>query len=116
MPDDFYSTKDYTEYLLEWLERDKEAGEPFFAYLAYTAPHNPLHAPAEFIEKYRGNYDDGYEVLRTQRFSELKKLGLIDQHHQLPPWLWLQEYRSFHAWSRHNVAVHACRKRRSRNA
>ena len=54
LPGDFYSTKYYTDTLLEWLERDQGDSRPFFAYLAYTAPHDPLHAPREYIDKYKG--------------------------------------------------------------
>ena len=49
LPEDFYSTKDYTDYLLEWIKRDQKSDQPFFAYLSYTAPHDPLHAPKEYI-------------------------------------------------------------------
>ncbi len=47
LPDDFYSTRYYTDRLLEWLERDKGRETPFFASYSVTAPHDPLHAPAE---------------------------------------------------------------------
>ena len=62
LPDDFYSTKYYTDILLEWMKRDHQDGKPFFAYLSYTAPHDPLHAPKEYIEKYKGKYDEGWDV------------------------------------------------------
>ena len=55
IPCPFYSTKDYTDHLLDWIEQDHEDGKPFFAYLAYTAPHDPLHAPQEYIDKYKGS-------------------------------------------------------------
>lgn len=86
LPADFYSTRYYTDSLLSWLELDKASGKPFFAYLAYTAPHDPLHAPTSYIEKYRGRYDEGFEVLRRQRFAALKARELIADHHELPPW------------------------------
>lgn len=85
LPSDFYSTKNYTDSVLTWMERDKENGQPFFAHLAYTAPHDPLQAPKSYIEKYKGQYDEGYEVLREKRFQQLKTLGLIPATHQLPP-------------------------------
>ncbi len=47
LPDDFYSTRYYTDILLEFLEGGRGDGEPFFAFLSYTAPHDPLHAPQE---------------------------------------------------------------------
>ena len=66
LPDDFYSTKDYTDNLLEWIKKDQGDGRPFFAYLSYTAPHDPLHAPREYIEKYKGKYDEGWDALRGE--------------------------------------------------
>ena len=48
LPDDFYSTKDYTDSVLGWMRKNHGDGKPFFAYLAYTAPHDPLHAPKEY--------------------------------------------------------------------
>ena len=86
LPDNFYSTKNYTDYILEWLERDKKEEKPFFAYLSYTAAHDPLHAPKEYIAKYKGKYDQGFEALRVQRFESLKKLGIIPETTNLPAW------------------------------
>jgi len=77
LPDDFYSTKYYTDILLKWIKEDHEEGRPFFAYLSYTAPHDPLHAPKQYIEKYKGKYDGGWDVLREKRLQGLKDLGII---------------------------------------
>jgi len=79
LPEDFYSTKNYTDILLEWMKKNRKDGKPFFAYLSYTAPHDPLHAPKEYIDKYRGMYDRGWDVLREKRLGRLKELGIIDQ-------------------------------------
>lgn len=49
---------------------------PFFAYLAFSAPHWPLQAPQHLITKYRGRYDAGPEVLRVQRLGRLQRMGL----------------------------------------
>lgn len=75
--EDFYSTRFYTQRMLEYLEQDRDDGKPFFAYLAYTAPHWPLQAPAESIARFKGWYDDGYEALYTRRFARQKALGLV---------------------------------------
>jgi arylsulfatase len=77
LPDDFYSSKDYTDALIEFIDANRGDRQPFFAYLSYTAPHDPLHAPAEYIEKYRGSYDEGWDVLAQRRLSKLKELGLV---------------------------------------
>lgn len=74
--DDFYTTRDYTERMIEYIEADRADDRPFFAYLAYTAPHWPLQAPPESIEKFRGWYDDGYEALYDRRLERAKTLGL----------------------------------------
>ncbi len=80
LPGDFYSTKYYTDTLLEWLERDQGDSRPFFAYLAYTAPHDPLHAPREYIDKYKGVYDQGWDVLGQERLAALKELGAVPEN------------------------------------
>ena len=77
LPDDFYSTQYYTDILLEFLEGDRGDGKPFFAYLSYTAPHDPLHAPKKYIEKYSGVYDLGWDELSQKRLQALKDLGII---------------------------------------
>ncbi len=75
--DDFYTTRFYTERMIEYIEQDRAEGKPFFAYLAYTAPHWPLQAPKESIAKFKGWYDAGYEALYAKRFATQKQLGLV---------------------------------------
>jgi arylsulfatase A-like enzyme len=79
MNQDFYSTRSFTDRLLEYLgERtEEEQAKPFFAYLAYTAPHWPLQAPQEDINRHAGKYDDGPDVLRLRRLEALKARGLV---------------------------------------
>jgi len=79
LPDDFYSTTYYTDMVLNWIKRDRNNSKPFFAYLAYTAPHDPLHAPKEYIDKYKGMYDTGWDALREKRLQSLKALGIINK-------------------------------------
>ncbi len=75
--DDFYTTRFYTQRMIEYIEQDRADGKPFFAYLAYTAPHWPLQAPDESIARFRGRYDAGYEALYASRFARMKELGLV---------------------------------------
>lgn len=77
LPEDFYSTNDYTNALIEFIDGNRNDGKPFFGYLSYTAPHDPLHAPAEYIEKYRGKYDEGWDALAMRRLAGLEELGLV---------------------------------------
>ena len=79
LPDNFYSTEFYTNKMIEYIDSNHQDNKPFFGYLAYSAPHWPLQAPAESIEKHFGNYDAGYEVLYQQRMAKIKALGLVDQ-------------------------------------
>ena len=85
LPADFYSTRAYTDYMLDWIGENHEDGAPFFGYLSYTAPHDPLHAPQEYIDKYTGTYDGGWDVLRETRLQNLKDLGIINENAQASP-------------------------------
>lgn len=77
LPADFYSTDYYTDKLIEYIG-DKELDAPFFGYLAFTAPHDPLHATDEKIAEFNdGRYDVGYDVIRQQRLANVKALGLV---------------------------------------
>jgi len=79
LPDDFYSTTYYTDKLLKFIDQNETDGKPFFAYLSYTAPHDPLHAPKTYIDKYKGKYDEGWDVLSEQRLQSLKELGIVQK-------------------------------------
>ncbi len=79
LPDDFYSTKYYTDTVLDWMDKNAGDGRPFFAYLAYTAPHDPLHAPEEYIARYEGKYSEGWDELRENRFQALVRAGILDK-------------------------------------
>ena len=57
----------------------------FFLYLAYTAPHWPMHALPEDIAKYRGKYQGGWDKLRETRYTRMLDLGIIDPRWKLAP-------------------------------
>ena len=81
LPQDFYSSDYFTTKLIDQLQASRDKGSrarPFFAYLAFTAPHWPLQAPPAVIAKYRGRYDAGYEALRAERLARQVRLGLLD--------------------------------------
>jgi len=77
VPADFFSTNFYTDKLIEYLDANRGDGKPFLALATYTAPHWPLQAPADFIDRYKGRYDVGYEVIRKRRIARQKLLGVI---------------------------------------
>ena len=82
-PKDFYTTDYFTKYALKYLEEYKNDKKPFFIYLAYTAPHDPLMAWPEDIDKYEGYYNDGYEKIRLARYKKQIKMELLNQF-QIP--------------------------------
>lgn len=77
--DDFFSSNFYTDKLIEYLETGIENDAPFFAYLAFAAPHIPVQAPESHINLYQGRYDEGYDVIRQRRLRELQRLGIISE-------------------------------------
>lgn len=79
LPADFYSSDYFASRLIDFLRepRGKGAGRPFFAYLAFTAPHWPLQAHPDDIARYKGRYDAGFEALRQQRLARQRELGIL---------------------------------------
>ncbi|BAE61434.1 unnamed protein product [Aspergillus oryzae RIB40] len=96
IPSDFYSTTTFTDQLLQYLtSREKDDDRPFFAYLPFTAPHWPLQAPRELINKYKDLYNEGPEVLRQKRLERLIQLGRVPKDVNAAPitlesddWAW----------------------------
>lgn len=81
--EDFYTTDYFTKYAIKWLDEEKDSQKPFFLYLAYTAPHDPLMAWPKDIDKYKDVYKVGYDVVRQNRYRKQSKTGLIDSSYQL---------------------------------
>ena len=82
LPDDFYSSKDYTDKLISFIDRNRGDGKPFFAYLAYTAPHYPLQAPDDYIAKYAGVYDAGYDAIFNARVARMREMRIVPPNAQ----------------------------------
>ena len=80
-----YTTELFTDRLIGFIESQLDDGRPFFAFAAYTSPHWPLQVPDEWLDRYRGRYDEGYDVLRVRNFERLKAKGILPAHAQLPP-------------------------------
>ncbi len=77
-PQDYYTTDAFTDFAIEAVEKYSRSESPFFIHICYTAPHYPLHAKPEDIEKYRGKYTEGWEALRQTRYRRQVDMGLID--------------------------------------
>lgn len=109
---DFYFTDAISDEAVAQLQRhEREYSEqPFFQYVAYNAPHWPLHALPEDIAKYEGRYDCGWDKLREERLQRMLELGVIDKKTALsprdpsqPPW----EEAVHKSWEAKRMAVYA---------
>lgn len=81
----FYSTDAFSDRAVEFVKADTSAQkEPFFLYLSYQSPHNPLQAPKEDIMKYRGSYLSGWQASRDRRIQRQIELGIITKDTPLP--------------------------------
>ena len=88
--EDYYTTDAFTNYAIQFIDEAKSenSAKPFFLYLAYTAPHWPLNAPQEDVEKYKGTYMDGWTKLRETRYARMKEMGIVEQEWDLSPQDW----------------------------
>jgi arylsulfatase len=77
LPGDFYATRSYADFVMDAIRENRGDGQPFFAYLAFTSPHDPMHVPEPWLSKYHGRYNDGYEALKERRAAKAKELGLV---------------------------------------
>lgn len=83
VPDDnFYMTTSFTKKATQFL-KSRPPKKPFFMYLAYTAPHFPLHALPEDINLFRGKYRVGWDKVREDRFLKMKELGILPANVEL---------------------------------
>ncbi|MGB5821111.1 MAG: arylsulfatase [Saonia sp.] len=91
---DYYSTDAFTDRAIEFIKPgESKTDTPFFLYLSYQSPHNPLQAPKEDIMKYRGTYLKGWQAIRDARIKNQIKLGIVKPGtplpafpQNLPPW------------------------------
>ena len=82
--ENYYTTDAFTNYGIQFINESIESDEnPFFLYLAYTAPHWPIQAPKEDVDKYRERYKEGWTKLREERYVRMKEMGLIDPNWKL---------------------------------
>lgn len=77
---DYYITTRAADHAIACLREhaEKYAGKPFFHYLAFTAPHFPLHAPAADIAKYKDTYTKGWNAIAAERHARQTKMGLVN--------------------------------------
>jgi len=88
LPKGFYSTKHYTDKTIQFIEEGREDGKPFFAYMAFTAPHGPLHVSDDWLRRYKNRYDEGWDGIRQQRLARMQELGIVDKGVNAADRLW----------------------------
>jgi arylsulfatase A-like enzyme len=83
----YHLTEDITDDAISWVHRQKSIApdKPFFIYFAPGAAHAPLHAPKEWIDKFKGQFDQGWDKVREETISRQKKLGVIPTDTTLTP-------------------------------
>ncbi|HEY1972431.1 MAG TPA: arylsulfatase, partial [Pseudonocardia sp.] len=83
----YHLTEDLTDKSLEFIRDAKVIApdKPFFLYYAPGAAHAPHHAPRDWIERYAGKFDQGYDAMREQTLARQKEMGLVPDDTELPP-------------------------------
>ena len=81
----FYTTVAKVDHALKFLEESRKADDPFYLYLAFNAPHAPLHALPEDYAKYKGRYDAGWDKVRDTRIAKQKELGILPKNLKASP-------------------------------
>ncbi|WP_236621199.1 arylsulfatase [Rhodopirellula sallentina] len=106
VPDEgFYTTVANVDYGLRFLDEMRESQEPWYLYVAFNAPHAPLHALPEDYAKYKGRYDQGWDQIRDERIAKQKRLGVLPESLEpsprpdhVPAWndlkSWQREYEA----------------------
>jgi len=85
IPEDIYLTDAISDNAVTYIKESEVSDDPYFLYVAYNAPHWPLHALPEDIEKYADTYSSGWDVLREKRYAKQVELGLVDPNWGLTP-------------------------------
>lgn len=83
---DYHLSEDLVDKTIRFIKDQQNAhsGRPFFTYLAFGAVHAPLHTPKTYIQKYKGRFDKGWDIVRKETFDRQKKMGIIPQNAVLP--------------------------------
>ena len=85
LPDNHFSSEAYTDFIIKSNEEHKADGKPFFAYLSFQTVHSPCAAPDDWLDKYKGVYDKGYDAIRAERLERMKELGIVSKDTVISP-------------------------------
>ncbi|MHA3786936.1 arylsulfatase [Flavobacterium hauense] len=97
---DYHMTVDLADHAISWVQKVKSIApdKPYFLYVAPGAAHSPHHAPQDWIAKFKGKFDMGWDAYREQAFARQKKLGVVPADAKLTP-----RPESLPAWSSLNA-------------
>lgn len=84
LPEDFYSSRNLVDQMIRYID-EGDSDQPFLGFLSLQAVHIPVQAPAEFIDRYDGVFDAGWDVMREQRHERAIELGLVPASTELAP-------------------------------
>jgi len=82
---DFYYTNELGDNAVKYIDELTGKSDPLFLYVAFTAPHWPMHAPENTIAKYKDRYKAGWDALRAERHARQKKMGVVKTKWELSP-------------------------------
>jgi arylsulfatase len=84
---DYHFTTDMTNQAIQWVQAQQSLtpDKPFFMYFATGAVHAPHHVPKKWADKYKGQFDEGWDEVREKSFARQKVMGLIPENTKLPP-------------------------------
>jgi arylsulfatase len=85
--DGYHLSEDLVDHAIEFIHdaRSVRPDRPFFCYLAFGATHAPHQAPPEYMQKYRGKFDDGWDVARDRWFARQREMGVVPEGTELAP-------------------------------
>ena len=85
LPENHFSSEAYSNSIIKCVDEHKDDGKPFFAYLSFQAVHAPFAVPDDWLDKYKGQYDKGYDAVRAERLARMKEMGLVGEDVALSP-------------------------------
>ena len=77
LPEHHFSSEAYANFIMKSVDENAADGRPFFAYLSFQAVHSPFAAPDDWLDRYRGQYDGGYDARRASRVARMKEMGIV---------------------------------------
>jgi len=85
--DEYHFTTDITNQAINWVKAQQSMtpDKPFFIYYAPGAVHAPHHVPKKWADKYKGQFDEGWDKVREKSFARQKAMGLVPADTKLPP-------------------------------